>query len=178
MPSLRVAVVGAGTAGLEALVALHELAGDRVEATLVAPEEAFSWLPLGVGEPFGLGHPRRHALAEICDELRTTFRRAALVRVEAGARRVLLEPGPPETYDALLLAVGARLRPAYANAITFDRAEAPEAFDGVVHELEAGELDSIAYVVPPGTDWTLPAYELALMSAAWGARARSGGGCG
>ena len=33
----RVVIAGAGVAGLEALVALHGLAGDRVDVTLVSP---------------------------------------------------------------------------------------------------------------------------------------------
>jgi NADPH-dependent 2,4-dienoyl-CoA reductase/sulfur reductase-like enzyme len=37
----RVVIVGGGVAGIEALLALHDLAGDRAELTLVAPQPDF-----------------------------------------------------------------------------------------------------------------------------------------
>ena len=62
--TLRVVVAGGGVAGLETLVALRALAGDRVAATLVAPDDAFAMRALDVFEPFGLGRAHRYALAE------------------------------------------------------------------------------------------------------------------
>ena len=38
---LRVLIAGGGVAGLEALLALRDLAGDRVELTLLSPETDF-----------------------------------------------------------------------------------------------------------------------------------------
>ena len=49
----RVLVAGAGVAGLEALLALSELARDRVEPLLLAPSDDFVYQPLLVTEPFG-----------------------------------------------------------------------------------------------------------------------------
>jgi hypothetical protein len=40
------------------------------------------------------------------------------------------------------------------------------AFGAVVDDLRSGRAERIAIVVPPGCNWTLPAYELALMIAA------------
>src|SRR5689334_5414530 len=54
---LRVVVAGGGVAGLETLVALNALAGDRIAATLVAPESHFALRALDVFEPFGIGRP-------------------------------------------------------------------------------------------------------------------------
>ena len=47
-------IVGGGVAGLEALLALKSLAGDRVALTLVAPQPDFLYKPLLVEEPFDL----------------------------------------------------------------------------------------------------------------------------
>jgi sulfide:quinone oxidoreductase len=43
-------------------------------------------------------------------------------------------------------------------------------FGGLLRDLEEGYTKSVAFVVPPGVAWALPAYELALMTAwqAWG----------
>ena len=49
--ALRVVVGGGGVAGLEALLALRALAGDRVRLTLVAPAAEFTYRPLAVAEP-------------------------------------------------------------------------------------------------------------------------------
>ena len=40
LPPLRVLVAGGGVAGMEALLALRDLAGDRTERTLLTPEAA------------------------------------------------------------------------------------------------------------------------------------------
>ena len=61
----RVVVAGGGVAGLEALLALHALAGDKVDLTLVSPTPDFVYRPLAVAEPFALGHQRRTPLAHL-----------------------------------------------------------------------------------------------------------------
>jgi heterodisulfide reductase subunit A-like polyferredoxin len=49
---LQVIVAGGGIAGLEAVMALRDLAGERVAVTLVAPDPEFTYKPLTVEEPF------------------------------------------------------------------------------------------------------------------------------
>ena len=66
---LRVLVAGGGVAGLETLLALRDLAGDRVERTLLTPEEEFVYRPMAVGEPFGRGRAQRHRLDAIAKDL-------------------------------------------------------------------------------------------------------------
>jgi hypothetical protein len=51
----EVLIVGGGVAALETLMALRDLAGDRVRVTLVAAEPDFVYRPMAVAEPFGLG---------------------------------------------------------------------------------------------------------------------------
>ena len=70
---LRVLIAGGGVAGLEALLALRDLAGDRVELTLLSPETEFVYRPMAVAEPFGRGRADRHPLA---DDRRRRSRRA------------------------------------------------------------------------------------------------------
>ena len=50
----NVLVVGGGIAGLEAVLALKDLAGDRARLSMLAPEPDFFYKPLTVEEPF---HP-------------------------------------------------------------------------------------------------------------------------
>lgn len=37
----------------------------------------------------------------------------------------------------------------------------PELFPGLVRDLEEGYTKRVAFIVPPGVAWALPAYELA-----------------
>ena len=48
---LHVVVAGGGVGAIEAVLALHDLAGDRVRLTIVAPERDFTLRPLRTAEP-------------------------------------------------------------------------------------------------------------------------------
>ena len=78
--------------------------------------------------------------------------------------------GPPVPYDALLLAVGARPEPALAGAITFAGPRDVLAIRETIEALAPGRRHTIAFVAMAGTAWTLPLYELALMTAEYGRR--------
>ena len=62
---LRVVVAGGGIAAAEVLLALRDLAGDRVSLTLVSPSDELILPALSVAEPFALGRAQRYALAEL-----------------------------------------------------------------------------------------------------------------
>jgi sulfide:quinone oxidoreductase len=164
---LRVLVAGAGVAGLETVVALRGLAGHRVSLTLVAPADDFTLRALEVVEPFGVGRAQRYPLAELAADLDVAFVRDAIARVEHAEHIVHLQSGETVPYDVLVLAVGAFPYPAYEHGVCFHRPHDAEGFDDVIADLRAGLAESVAIVVPPGCTWTLPAYELALMTAAF-----------
>ena len=65
----EILVVGGGIAGLEFLLALRDLAGDRVQMTLVAPEPDFVLRPMLIAEPFGLGVADRRPLSRIASDV-------------------------------------------------------------------------------------------------------------
>src|SRR5690348_11388638 len=104
---VRVLVAGGGVAGVEALLALHDLAADRIELTLLAAGDDFVYRPMAVAEPFALGHARRHPLQEICRDAGATFVRGTVARVDDANRAVVTVEGDRYEYDALLIAVGA-----------------------------------------------------------------------
>jgi sulfide:quinone oxidoreductase len=165
----RVVIAGGGVAALETLIALRDLAGDRVDITLVAPGDAFTYRPMTVAEPFGEGHAFRYELAEIARNFGARLVSDSVVAVDPEARRVGCQSGEELSYDHLVLAVGAKARPAYRHAITFGEDPSEEALHGLLADIESGNADHVAFVVPGVTAWTLPLYEIALMTArqAW-----------
>jgi hypothetical protein len=68
----EVLIVGGGVAALEAMMALRDLAGDRVHVTLVAPDADFVHRPWAVAEPFALGEARSFPLREIAADFAAT----------------------------------------------------------------------------------------------------------
>ena len=166
----RVVVAGGGVAALEALVALRSLAPAAASVTLVSPSEHFVYRPLQVGEPFGLGQARRYSLEALCRDLDAIFVNDGIVGVDPAEHIVTLAGGQQRPYDILLLAIGAQAYPAFENGVTFDREALPEDFDEVLSASGEGLAERIAIVVPAGVTWTLPAYELALLTASSSAR--------
>jgi sulfide:quinone oxidoreductase len=161
----RVVIAGGGVAGLEALLALRQLATDRVAITLVAPTRDFSYRPLSVAEPFERSRPRAFALDQIALENHSGFRRAGLASIDDLRRQVTLTDGSNLTYDALLLAIGAEPAEGIAGAITFGgSADAPRVRE-VLEELERGVVKRVAFAIPEDTWWPIGAYELALQTA-------------
>jgi sulfide:quinone oxidoreductase len=49
--------------------------------------------------------------------------------------------------------------------LTWDDRSAPEQLGGLLRDVEQGYVKRLAFLVPPGPGWPLPAYELALMTA-------------
>ncbi len=166
----RVLIAGGGVAGLEALLALRDIAGDRVALTLLAPEAEFVYRPMAVGEPFGRGRADRHPLADIASEFDAELIQAGLAEIDAPGRAAVTDTGERVRYDALLVAVGAGSEPALRRALTWTPETDAELFGGLLRDLDEGYLKRVAFVVPPGVAWALPAYELAMMTAwqAWG----------
>jgi sulfide:quinone oxidoreductase len=161
----RVLIAGGGVAALEAMIALRDIAGELVQVTLVAPQPDFVYRPLSVAEPFCLGHAARHPLAPLAAEFGAEVVRATLAEVDPAGHRAVLGDGSVLTYDALLIAIGARMEPAFAHAITFGADGAAEALSGLLADLENGYVTRVAFVLPTSTAWSLPLYELALMTA-------------
>ena len=166
----HVVIAGGGVAALEALIALRELAGDRLRISLLAPEPDFVYRPMSVAEPFCLGHAAHHPLTDIVRDFGAELVYAGLIEVDAGRRTAVLSDGSSLAYDSLLVAVGARSQVVYRHAITFGADGAPDALAGLLADLEQGYLRRLAFVVPSTTAWSLPLYELAIMTArdVWG----------
>ncbi len=161
----HIVIVGGGVAGLESLLALRALAGDRVALTLVSKDDWFVDRPMTVAEPFGLGSATRLSLPEVTAELGADFVRGSVTAVDGANRRVTCADGQSLDFDTLIVALGARARAPFADAITFGLEGSGEAIREMLDRLRSREARSVSFVAPTMTGWLLPLYELALMTA-------------
>jgi sulfide:quinone oxidoreductase len=165
MPT-NVLIAGGGPAALEAALALHRLAGERVVTTLLAPDREFNYRPLSVLEPFAAGGAIDYPIARFAADARFTHRLGSLASVDTAAHMVLTTDGEQLAYDVLVVAAGAVPVPPAKGQTAFDGSlTAAKALHGLVQDIEGGYTQRVTFVVPPGGAWPLPLYELALMLA-------------
>jgi sulfide:quinone oxidoreductase len=162
----QIVICGGGVAALEALLALRAALKIGVEVHLVAPNRRFVYEPLAVAAPFDLAETHLFDLAAIAREQNATLHADSVVRVDAKDRSVRLASGNVLRYDALLIAVGAGRSTWLDGALHFGGAASVSAFRTLLERLENGSEQRLAFVNPPGVSWTLPLYELALLTAA------------
>jgi sulfide:quinone oxidoreductase len=159
---VRIVIVGGGAAAIEALLALRDLGGDRAELTLAAPNEDFVLKPLSVKTPFEGEQPLSFGLAEITGRVGATFERKSAVSVDDRHRIVVLRDGTELPYDFVVVATGAKSLWSVPGATTFWDLNAESSVQEILERLATGEARHIAFAVPGGPSWPLPAYELAL----------------
>ena len=158
-------IAGGGVAGLEAMLALHELAGNLVDVELVSPEHHFWYRPMSVGEPFGLTRAFQLELADMAGAVGATFTPGALAAIEPDRRVAYTSRGAEVAYDVLVLACGTRAVPGIDGALTFRGPSDVERYRTLLSEVEAGEVARLVFAASRGAQWPLPLYELALLTA-------------
>ena len=161
----HVVICGGGVAAIEGMLRLRRLAGDRVDVTLVAPNDEFVYRPVAVQAAAGFGWTRRYQLWDIARDGGAEWVKDTLAGVDADGRIAHTGEGRELRYDALLVAVGGRLVADFEHAVTFRDAEANQVYERVVEDVEHGRAASVAFVLPEGPVYPLPIYELALMTA-------------
>ncbi len=163
----RIAICGGGVAAIEALLGLRALLGLAPHVDLVAPNRHFVYEPLAVAEPFGLAQTRIFDVAAVAAEYRSQLHVASLEAVEPGSGRIVLSGGATLWYDCVIVAVGARRCAWLPGALHFTGAADVASFRALLAQLERGDLSRVAFAAPAGISWTLPTYELALLTASW-----------
>jgi sulfide:quinone oxidoreductase len=157
----KVLIAGGGVAGLEAALALHELAPELTEVELVAPDSYFVYRPLLV-----TGEARSFPLERLAEAAGASLRNGIVTGVEPERRIVHTSVGEELPFDLLLLALGAVPTAALPGALCFrgpgDAAELARIRESAL----AGEINSFVFAVPTGARWALPLYELALLTRA------------
>jgi sulfide:quinone oxidoreductase len=164
-----VLIAGGGVAGLEAAFALRELAGERIAVTLLSAGEDFVSRPSSIGEPFNRSYAEHYELAGLATEAGAELVRGALAHVDTEGRLAHTVEGGELSYDALLVATGARIEPFSEHTTNVDDGHMDELLHGLVQDIEEGYVHQLAIVIPAPMPWPFPGYELALMASerAW-----------
>jgi sulfide:quinone oxidoreductase len=161
-----VMIVGGGVAALEAMIALRRLAEERVTIELVTPVAEWSYRPLAVAEPFGLGEAARYDLVKVARDHGAAMHLAGVQAVRPEEHQLLTWDGRTLDYELLLVAIGAQPTTALPGSVTLQGPGYTGRFRTVLRDLEERRIKNVAFAVPPGASWPLPLYELALMTAA------------
>ena len=165
MRPLHVVVVGGGVAAIETCLALRALAGTRVQLTIVSPERWYESRPPAVGELFGVAPVRRFDIDRIAAEIGAERVVGAAASVEADQKRLLVDGWHPIGYDALVLACGATPVGAIPGAVIFAQPREVPLVRAVIDQVATGKTERLVFAVPSNVGWTMPLYELALLTA-------------
>ncbi|HEY3828610.1 MAG TPA: FAD-dependent oxidoreductase [Solirubrobacteraceae bacterium] len=162
---LRVVIAGGGVAALETVLALADLAPDRTEVTVIAPNTEFVYRPMVVREPFAFGAAHRYPLAPIVHDAGAKLITGELGWIDPVARTIHTKADDSIEYDALMLALGATVTKRYPHALTIDDRDLEETMHGLIQDVEGDYVHKLAFVSPGRMAWPLPLYELAMMTA-------------
>lgn len=162
----RIVIAGGGVAGLETLLALRALLGDRVDVTIVAPEVRFVNQSMAVDRP-AVPRVRGLKLKDVAVDLDALWLRGAVGRVEPTRHLVVTEDGRCLGYDRLVVALGARPSREWTSraVLTYHGGRDSADYRLLLRQLVARKIRKVAFVKPSGPSWPVPLYELALATA-------------
>jgi sulfide:quinone oxidoreductase len=162
--SFRVLIAGGGIGALAGALALREYAPPGLELTLLAPGPELVVTPESVLEAVGGPPAARYGLAAIAEDLGADLVPDVLEAVDPQLREARTRERGRVAYDALLVAVGARPGPGLPGALRFAGGRDAPALRAALERL--GPRPRILFATGAGVGWTLPLYELALLTAA------------
>jgi sulfide:quinone oxidoreductase len=161
----RVLIAGGGIAGLEAALALHDLASGSVQVEMRDPRREFAFRPFSVGEPYGRARVFRYDLDRLAARCGARFLPTAIVAADPRRHFAVSRDGERIHYDHLIVANGVRMLWSVPGAVTFWGVADEGQVGDVIADLRAGQLQGLVFTMPGGRSWALPLYELALLAA-------------
>lgn len=162
-------IAGGGVAGLETLLALRALAGDRVDITILSPDPWFVNRSMSVDQPFRAKRSRGLSMDSVAAEFGAVWHRGAVGRVEPERHCVVTKAGQELRYDRLVLAIGAHTEREWdaPGVSTYHGGEDGPDYRLLLRRLRDGTCRSVVFVKPLGMSRVLLLYDLALMTAAY-----------
>lgn len=172
----RVLVAGGGFGGLESAFYLRRRLGDRADITLVSDRDYFLFKPNTIYIPFGLDPERlKVGLARPTKRKGIAFVKDHVREVDPDAKRVATD-GHSLSYDYLILATGADMRPAEIDGLA-EHAETvwtPRqmlklrlSLYELLEDAREGGHRRVLFLVAPNNKCAGPLYELVFMLDTW-----------
>jgi sulfide:quinone oxidoreductase len=172
----KIVVLGGGFAGLESAFYLrHKIAG-RADVTLVSNRDYFLFKPNTIYIPFGEDPEKfKIYLEEPTRRKEINFIQGRVRDIDASAKKILLE-GSELTYDYLVVATGADMRPEEIpglkeQALTVwtpeDMLRLRAAFAAMVERARSGNRQRLLFLIPPNNRCSGPLYEMVMMTDTW-----------
>ncbi len=152
-------------AALETALALADLAPDRTDVTVIAPNTEFVYRPMVIREPFAYGSAQRYPPARIVRHAGAKLLEGELGWIDPVARTIHTKADEAIGYDVLVLALGATVTKRYPHALTIDDRNLDETLHGLIQDIEGNYIHRLTFVAPGRMAWPLSLYELAMMTA-------------
>jgi sulfide:quinone oxidoreductase len=146
----KVLIAGGGIAGIEAALALRDLAGEQVEVDLRDPHHEFVFRPFAVGEPYGAARVFRYDLRQVAERCQASFHADGIDSVDPSRRLAMTRDGESLHYDYLVIASGVRMLAAVPGAVTFWGTADEGQVGDVIADLRAGSLRHLVFTMPGG----------------------------
>lgn len=161
----RILIAGSGVAALEGALALRSfLEARELDIALMTNQRSFEYRPLSVLEPFDKQRTWSLPLTQLADDHDIELVDDLLGGVDVNVHVAQGWSGRPHPYDLLLVAIGAQPEQEVRGAALFRGAQDADLLRAVLVDIVERRAEKVAFVLPPGLFWTLPAYELALLS--------------
>lgn len=177
----HVVILGGGFGGLESAFYLRFRLRDRVRITLISDSDRFLFKPNTIYIPFGLDPERLLIPLDRPARRQGIDLRIGRVRDVQPDRQVVEYEGGSVSYDYLIVATGAGMRPAevpglseFAQTIWTpeEMLRLREALQKLRMDLEDGATRTVLFLVPPHNKCSGPLYELVFMVDTWLRRLR------
>ncbi|MBS1881638.1 MAG: NAD(P)/FAD-dependent oxidoreductase [Actinobacteria bacterium] len=162
----RVVIVGGGVAALEAALILRDLAGERAEVEIYSARNDFVYRPYAVGKPFGSAVLKTYDLGALARRCGAELHTDNIVSVDDSARLATTYGGISVPYDYLIYAAGAGRHSSVPGATTFWGIADVTDVEAVIGRFKDGQIRRAAFTMPSVGEWSLPMYELALLTEA------------
>lgn len=150
-------------AALEAALVIGDLVGERANIEIHSTREDFVYRPHSVGRPFGTA-VKTYDLPALARRCGVEFHPDNIVSVDDAARLATTFHGGSIPYDYLLFAAGASRRWPISGATTFWGIGEAADVEEILERFKAGRIRRVAFTMPSVGDWSLPMYELALLT--------------
>ena len=172
----RIVVLGGGFGGLEAAFYLRMRLQDGAKITLVSAQDHFLFKPNTIYIPFGLDPERlKISLYPPTRRKNIEYIRGAAREIDP-ARKTVAVDGEARSYDYLVVATGAGMRPEEVpglreHALTIwtpeEMLRLRRAFQVLVGEVQSGARRRVLFLVPPNNKCSGPLYEMVFMLDTW-----------